>query len=738
MRRHADAKGFAHSLFAAWICVASAGAADVATLSQELGAPNVVVRRDAAYTLDHMGAGAKEALPALIRALDDNDKQVWSFSISAIANLGPEAKDAIPALIESLGNRKTRGRDRDRRQAFTRAAFALSRIGVAAIPPLIDALKSEDNGQRAGAAKALAGMRGDAAAAIAGLITNLKAEDDVRSETTEALGAIGAAAVKPLMDSLKSAEPRERAGAAMSLSLIGTPAKEGAPVIVDLAKKESDPQVRIALLGALQKIGVEPADAVSLLVAGIKDDNEQVRHAAINALVLLRAGRELSLTALTVSLKDENAAVRQRAARTLGRMGPAATSAVPALIEAARATPGDSSIANALAEIGPDALPAVLAALREAPAPAAERLLGLLRGFGKPAMPVLMEALKHAAPPVRAAAAKALGGMGRDGKPALEPLFALAADPEPAVRAAALRALVALEANAEKLKPMLDTALRDSAPEVRRAAAAGLARNGGANGLGVAGLVELLDDENPASRRSAIEGLGGMGAAAASALPALVERLTDPDLQIPAITAIGKIGPAAVLALPRLIELAKASPMLTRVAAFTALAGVAREASSALPTVYESLKDSDADVRAAAIPALLAIESDEAKIIATLVPALSDEVGRVRRPAAAALAKFGDRARAATPGLVAMLERDTDRGVALLSLKVIGVRSVLDLVHALSVKEPQVRVFACEQLAALGPEAKESVSRLQELTTGQPPAVQDAARAALAKIEPAP
>ena len=150
------------------------------------------------------------------------------------------------------------------------------------------------------------------------------------------------------------------------------------------------------------------------------------------------------------------------------------------------------------------------------------------------------------------------------------------------------------------------------------------------------------------------------------------------------------------------------------------------------------LKDGETDVRAAAIPALVAIENDESKIITTLVLALSDESGRVRRPAAAALAKFGERARAATPGLVAMLERDTDRGVALLSLKVIGVRSVLDLVHALSVKEPQIRVFACEQLAALGAEARDAVPRLKELTNGQPTAVQDAARAALTKIEPTP
>ena len=85
-----------------------------------------------------------------------------------------------------------------------------------------------------------------------------------------------------------------------------------------------------------------------------------------------------------------------------------------------------------------------------------------------------------------------------------------------------------------------------------------------------------------------------------------------------------------------------------------------------------------------------------------------------------------------------MLERDTDRDVALLSLKVIGVRSVPDLLRALAVRAPEVRVFACGQLAELGADAKEAVPRLQELTNGQPQSVQDAARAALTKIETAP
>ena len=722
----------------AWLCGLPAIAADVAVLSQELGAPNIAVRRDAAFSLEAMGAGAKDALPALIRALDDADKQVWSFSISAIANLGPDAKDAIPVLIDGLGNRRSRGRDRDRRQAVTRSAFALSKIGAAAIPALTDALKSDDSGMRAGAAKALAGMGRDAAPAIPALLANLGGDEEMRRETTEALGAIGEPAVKPLVETLKSQTALQRAGAATALGLVGKEVKESAAAFVELLKTESDSQVRVALLSALPKIGIEARESVPLLVAGVGDDDEQVRHAAINALVPMRAARDLSVPALAALLKDANATKRQRAARALGRMGPDASPAISALIDAARTSSADAVIAHALADIGPSALPPVLAALQNASPADAERLVGLLRGFGTAAVPVLTEALKNSAAPVRAASARALGGMGRDARPAIEPLFSQASDKEPVARAAALRALVALAGDSQRLKPLLDSALRDSAAEVRRAGAAGLAGYGGANALGVVGLVELLDDESPASRRSAIEELGNMGAAAAPALPAMMERLGDAELQAPLLVAFGKMGPAAAATVPRLIALEKGTPIPTKVAALSAMAGIGREAAAALPTVLDAMNDDEGDVRAAAVRAYAAIESDEEKVVGTLVKALGDENGRVRRPAAAALSKFGARARAATPGLVAMLERDLDRGVALLSLKVIGVRSVTELLPLLSAKDSQVRVFACDQLALLGAEAREAVPRLKELSSSQPQAVQDAAKSALAKISPTP
>ena len=176
-----------------------------------------------------------------------------------------------------------------------------------------------------------------------------------------------------------------------------------------------------------------------------------------------------------------------------------------------------------------------------------------------------------------------------------------------------------------------------------------------------------------------------------------------------------------------------------RIAVITgATSGIGRAAAAALPQIYAGMSDPSNEVRPPAVVALIAVESDEGKLIPALSAAVNDESGRIRRPAAQAVAKYGARARAAVPGLVLMLERDNERQVALDALKAIGGGSVADMLKALAMKDPKVRVYACESLAALGPDAKDAAAPLRELLTGQPQSVQDAARAALAKIEPAP
>ncbi len=449
---------------------AAAGAEEAAPpvekLAQQLASSERETRREAALQLERAGAAAKSALPALIKAVNDEDKQVAVSALAALAALGPQAQDAIPALIEALDTRKSRGRDR--RQLVMRSAHALSRIGPPTVPPLIEAIGQDDIGLRIGGARALGGMGQQARDAVPALIKILTAgRDPIREEVSAALGLIGPDAGSALIAALGDGDARRRNGAALALAQIEPVFREaGAPIEQQLAK-ESDATVRAALFTALPKVGVAPERCVALLLPGVTDENEALRHAALNALLGTRAIRAAAVPKLAALLTDKNPATRERAARALGRVGPEAAGALPALLAATRAAGGTPAFADAVAQIGPAVLPALLDALQKGRPDDSAWILRALRGFGPPAVPVLSEALKHTNPAIRAAAAGTLGSMGREAADAVNPLFVLTEDASPKVQAAALRALVALRADSSRLKPVLQTALACQHPDVR-------------------------------------------------------------------------------------------------------------------------------------------------------------------------------------------------------------------------------------------------------------------------------
>ncbi len=479
-------------------------------LSQQLESQVLAVRRDAAFQLHKLGPAAQPALPALIKALDDPDKQVWSDAIAAIANIGAGAKEAIPALLDALDSRKARGgRERDRRQAFVRSAHALSRIGPAAIPPLIAALSGADAILRAGAARALGEMGAAGKAAIPGLRANLgHREPAVRQETIDALAQIGE--VAPLVSALGGKESLERSGAALALAQIGREAKDAAPALEKLLGKETDASVRAAALTALAKVSPDPAKALPQLLAALKSDNDELRHAATNALLLLRPAS----AALLTMLHDPNVEHARRAASLLGRLGTA--DAAPAIVQLALKRP-EPVLIESLAQIGAPAVPALIAALDSQNPDALTQdhwLVQCLKTFGPPAIAPLSAALESKNIGARFGAARVLGEMGVQAKPAVNALLPLTADADPRVRAMALGALVAAQAEPRVLLPKLKTALSDPVPIVRVTSAQLIPYLGADGSALVPALIAAMKDDNAlASKaaRHALEPLVGAG-----------------------------------------------------------------------------------------------------------------------------------------------------------------------------------------------------------------------------------
>ena len=112
-----------------------------------------------------------------------------------------------------------------------------------------------------------------------------------------------------------------------------------------------------------------------------------------------------------------------------------------------------------------------------------------------------------------------------------------------------------------------------------------------------------------------------------------------------------------------------------------------------------------------------------------------DEAFAVRKVAAEALGKFGDSADDVIPKLFALLKNEEDRPVALDALRQIKVKSVPLLMETLSSGDASVRLFACEALGRLGPQAKESIPALKKALNDDYDIVRRQARMALRRIE---
>jgi GTPase SAR1 family protein len=144
------------------------------------------LRLNVASVFGDLGAEAVAAVPVLTTALQDPDEQVRLYATWALGNIGVGAKAAVPALLEALHDRSQYVR--------IYAPSALRRIGVDAkvgVPALVTALGDSSARVRFNAANALGIMGAVAEVAVPELIKLLDApEVYVRFGAVKALGNI--------------------------------------------------------------------------------------------------------------------------------------------------------------------------------------------------------------------------------------------------------------------------------------------------------------------------------------------------------------------------------------------------------------------------------------------------------------------------------------------------------------------------------------------------------------------
>ena len=747
----------------------------VRRLSEALSSGDLAKRRDAAYELHVLGPRAKDAVPALTKALRDRDQHLWYYAATALARIGPDAVEATPALLDAL--RDGRG------QRWYRAAYALGQVGKAIVPELRAAVTEESDRLRRGAAKALGWIGPDAEAAIPELEDLLTAgEDDIdRIAAGSALARIGRAAVPALSKALSHEAAATRRFAATALGL--SEADIGVAVRPLLERvDDEDPAVRVAALSAYVRAAESATDEgdgvteiLPVLIRKLSDDDEEVR--ARSQQLLGRLPSESTLPSLLRVVEGNDAKAVRGAAGALRRAGVPAEDAIDRLLSALVRVDGlatDPDFVAGIESFGAAAIEACLSALATPNLSEARRdtLCDLLGAVGQSAEERLLVALTHDNPVVRGGAATALGRSAEPGAKVFDNLRLRFADDDAYVRAQAVRAWGELGDRAPAALDELAHLLEDSTARVRAAAVFALGRSSVGPRERVALVAEALEDKDPDVRARAAgalvdageaavvvlaklevaledphrdvklhaaRALGGLGERAQAAAPALCALLdgNDEDLARTAAEAVGRLGEAGgpcTESLARLLGPDFEEPL--QLAAAAALRRVGPNARAAIPALEKALRDGTAKVRAGALNALARVVEDETATLKRLTDLLGDRESGVRLASMELLGAFGEKAQAAVPRLFDRLDDRYDRAAAFGALEKIRPSSVPTLVNALFHRERFVRGYACNRLRELGAAAKDAIPTLEILVKDErEERVRDAAKRALRDIK---
>jgi HEAT repeat protein len=244
-----------------------------AALLLTLVSGDVPERCGAALRLGRMGPFAKDAVPALVEALNDAHPHVAEAAASALKRIArttapavappaaPSAPAGSPAVIDLID--MLRHEDASLRRMAVVALGEARSVGRDAVPELVEVLEDQDEAVRREAARALGRL--GAAGAVPSLVVALSAPDElVRASAAEALGRIGPAAtvaIPALIAALKQADDRVSDAAACALVRIGLSA---APALIE-AVSDDDRRLRTRAAAILTEIVTAPGSVQSLV-----------------------------------------------------------------------------------------------------------------------------------------------------------------------------------------------------------------------------------------------------------------------------------------------------------------------------------------------------------------------------------------------------------------------------------------------------------------------------------------
>jgi len=658
-------------------------------------------------------------IPDLLDMLEHSDANVRASAAGVLGYIGPVNDKIIPALAKAIGDENTRVR--------VQAGKSLARIGEKALPALKDALKSDNGNAHETAVRAIHLMESDTADTVPIYIEALQDSNNMaRVAAAQALGELGEKgypAIPALIETLEDDDMWVRVIAARALANYGSAASEALPALVR-AVFDVYPDMRAQVKTTLQQIDPEALDEISALnkKLGLGDIfGPKYANQTITGLTL---ENDKDVKNLTNALKDKSYIKRWMAADILRRAAKYAAGAVPALVEAL--SDDDSWLrqfaADALGEIGPAAADAI-SVLKEMANNTEEldrvRRSALLAAARIEGGQAIVGLLSNSDTWVRKNAALALAMAKPEGIDVAGELNNLLSDESWQVRDAASLSLKYIGIETEDSVKLLFDELKSTDNAKRQFAGERLGKIGS---KAIPGVIEALKDNRTEVREAAAQAFVWMGREAKGATSALIDALDDSsaNVRFRSAQSLGNIGPDAITAKAALIKMLTDDASIARYHAARSLGLLGTGAIEAVPALLTALKDRDAEVRIGAAQSLHRLDPTQVDAVGFLINEMKTaqfDAGT----AALALAELGPDARRAIPYMIELLGLE-DRSARMAAAEALGLfgpdaaEAVPALIKALNDSQEWVRMRAARSLGQIGPAASAAIPKLTDIS----------------------
>jgi HEAT repeat protein len=331
---------------------------------EDLDAEAIEKERHAAHVLTEMGPVALRALKNLLHSGDPTTRE---RAARALGDFGAAADEAVPVLMAALS---------DDCEAIRNAAVsALGKLGRCAVPSLTAAWRDRTSNTRWLAARALtlAGPWAEGAAPVLTevLIEKLKHGDIDGANVCAALKSMGQVGARAAVPGLLAAEAAMVESRSWARHLLGIALRELAPLVVPdlVAAFRSGGRALRRRAAELLAEANHATEALPALVEALSDPDVELRCLATRALAGVGPAAVPAL--LDVLGRTESHTLQTEAVEVLGKIGPAAAPAVPALTQLLLHPPDDHTlyfVIHTLGKIGPAAaaaVPALITALQD-------------------------------------------------------------------------------------------------------------------------------------------------------------------------------------------------------------------------------------------------------------------------------------------------------------------------------------------------------------------------------------